>query len=373
LRRQRKAIMALTQVILEKEKVARQAKAHQLEAQLASPSYSTLFGAAERLSQLEALLLPPEPPWVVAITGIGGLGKTSLAQAALRQLIPRFRYERVAWLSVNMPTEGDHSLPANLTVAALMSSLAPLVCPYLPPQATAAEQQQQVRQMLQTFPHLIVIDNLEAETPPELLRMLHDLAQPSKFLLTSRIRPSSSVGIYNFPLPELNLADTLQLIRDQAERTGLSDLAQLPDEVLQPVYEQVGGNPLALKLIVGLTQDLSLPQILEELQRVQVREIAGMYQQIYEKAWQSLSPEGKVLLTVMPLAADTGIVQAHMQEISGLEEKQLLRAIQELSRRSLLEVRGTAVEHRYTIHSLTRTFLASDIIHWPPDSVNHHQ
>jgi hypothetical protein len=75
----------------------------------------------------------------------------------------------------------------------------------------------------------------------------------------------------------------------------------------------------------------------------------------------------------MPLAADTGIVQAHMQEISGLEEKQLLRAIQELSRRSLLEVRGTAVEHRYIIHSLTRTFLASDIIHWPPDSVNHHQ
>ena len=75
------------------------------------------------------------------------------------------------------------------------------------------------------------------------------------------------------------------------------------------------------------------------------------------------------MLEVMPLAADSGIVQAQMMAISKLDQKQLLAAVRELSWRSLLEVRGTPAERRYTIHSLTRTFLRSEIINWPSETI----
>jgi putative protein kinase ArgK-like GTPase of G3E family len=42
----------------------------------------------------------------VTLTGIGGIGKSSLANAAVRQVIRHFHYDRIIWLSLtrNRPT-----------------------------------------------------------------------------------------------------------------------------------------------------------------------------------------------------------------------------------------------------------------------------
>jgi hypothetical protein len=250
-----------------------------------------------------------------------------------------------------------------------MAQLAPLVSPHILPKTPPQQRDLTVQQLLRSFPHLIIIDNLEVETDSHLLTHLHNLANPSKFLLTSRVRPFSQVGAFNFPVRELPAADAIDLIRHQAHTIGQRQLAQAADDLLTTIYSHVGGNPLAIKLVVGLTRDLSLPQIIEELKQVHLQEVEKLYRHIYWQVWQSLSQEAKVLLEVMPLSSDTGIVQAQMRAISGLGKKQLVNAIQELSQRSLLEVRGTPTERRYTIHSLTRTFLHSEIIHWPQDEI----
>ncbi len=368
MRRQRRAISALTQIIVDKELATRDARAREIEALLVPPSYDRLFGIDDALQKLAALLLSPEPPWVVTLTGIGGIGKSSLANAGVRQVIRHFYYDRIIWLSLDPQPAEDQNPPVHpLSYADLMVQLAPLISSNIGSQTPPPQRDLALQQLLKSFPHLIVIDNLEVATDSHLLTHLHHLANPSKFLLTSRARPFSQVGAFNFPVRELPAADAIGLIRNQAHTIGQRQLAQAADALLVPIYDHVGGNPLAIKLIVGLTHDLSLPQIIEELTQVHLQEVEQLYRHIYWKVWQSLSQEAKVLLEVMPLSSDTGIVQAQMQAVSGLAERQLVNAIQELSQRSLLEVRGTPSERRYTIHSLTRTFLHSEIIHWPQD------
>ncbi len=73
----------------------------------------------------------------------------------------------------------------------------------------------------------------------------------------------------------------------------------------------------------------------------------------------------QALLQAMPLVSGAGATADYLQEISGLSAGQLWPAIQELRKRSLLEVRGDIREKRYGIHRLTETFLRTEIIHWP--------
>jgi hypothetical protein len=366
MRRQRQAIRALTQIILNKEQAMRERRAREIESLLVPPSYDTLFGVEDSLHALVALLLSPESPWVVTLTGIGGIGKSSLANASVRHVIRHFHYDRIIWLSIDpQPAKEQDSPDLPLSYSDVMALLAPLVSPHLRPQTPPQQRDLTIQQLLKSIPHLVIIDNLEVEPDSQLLTRLHNLANPSRFLLTSRLRPSSQVGAFNLPVRELPPADAVALIRHQAHTIGQHHLAEADDDLLTTIFDHVGGNPLAIKLIVGLTHDFSLPQIIDELTQVHLHEVERLYRHIYWKVWQSLSPAAKVLLEVMPLSSETGIVQAQLQAVSGLDEKQLVNAIQELSQRSLLEVRGTPTERRYTIHSLTRTFLHSEIIDWP--------
>jgi hypothetical protein len=71
----------------------------------------------------------------------------------------------------------------------------------------------------------------------------------------------------------------------------------------------------------------------------------------------------------MPLAdGRIGITPEQMQTISDLDDRQLWPAINELVHRSLLEVRGTTWQRRYSIHQLTYTFLRTEIVHWPQET-----
>ncbi|MCB9421612.1 MAG: hypothetical protein H6667_17535 [Ardenticatenaceae bacterium] len=360
-RRQRDAIHHLTQILWEQETAVRQQQAHTLEAQLLPASYDQLFGVRERLDELGQYLFDPDGPGVIALVGIGGIGKTSLADAAVRQAIAQFAYQEIVWLRVNPDDVGPDHDPG-FTADQVLTGLAEKLCPHAAPQNRSTG----LRQALKTMPTLVVIDNLESAADTAfMLEMLQDLAIPSKFLLTTRVRLPAAASVHNIFLDELSAAAAADLVRHQAKLINLPDLTQAPEALIAQIYAVTGGNPLAIKLVVGLTAVLPLPQILADLTAAQTSEIEAMYRHIYWQAWHSLSENAQILLEMMPMAAGTGVKPEQMLAMSDLSPNQLWPAVAELVNRSLLEARGTAWERRYGIHRLTESFLRTEIIHWP--------
>ncbi len=362
-RRQREAIRNLTQLLWDQETAVRQNRLHTLQVQLPPPTYTNLFGSQNHVDELIGYLTQPDTPGVIAIVGIGGIGKTALADQVTRAILPRFIFQDVFWLRVS-PDDTNGALPPDAILEKLINDLVEHLCPQ-----TATSGNGRIaclRQTLKSRPTLIVIDNLESEADTSsLLNALNDWAIPSKFLLTTRVRLPAASTAYSLVLDELPLPAAADLIYTQAQNLNLNDLMPASDAVVRQIYAVTGGNPLALKLVVGLTAVLPLQQILTDLTAAQISEIGQLYRHIYWQAWHSLSPTGQTLLEMMPLAAGVGVKPEQMQAMSGLPEQELWPAITELVNRSLLEVRGTTWERRYGTHRLTESFLRTEIIHWP--------
>jgi hypothetical protein len=134
---------------------------------------------------------------------------------------------------------------------------------------------------------------------------------------------------------------------------------------IRSIYQVVGGNPLALKLVLGQIYALPLAQVLDNLKQAQSRKITELYSYIYQRSWQALSPASRQLLLALPVASPRGSTLDHLRMVSGLEAGELSQALEELINLSLAEVGGDLVTRRYSIHHLTETFLLTEVAQWP--------
>ena len=361
---QKSAIVNLTAVLINHELKRRQEHTRLILDGLPTPSYSRLFGLRSLQAEIAEQLLRQEEPLVIALSGIGGIGKTSLADAVARLVAPALVFEQIIWLRAFIdPFARDDAVERS------WAQVEEALGQALFGNAAAQEDlERHLEDVLRSRSFLVIIDNLEEkEQTICFLDNIRRLVGPSKFLLTTRSRPTISAPAYFRSVTELDLTDATDLLRYQDLATGMNIMAELADEDIEAIYNVTGGNPLALKLVAGLTAVMSLTDILEGLQKSRPGPIEDMYKRIYWKAWQTLSLEAQSLLQAMPLVAETGALPQQLQAFSGLAEEVFWPAVHELFARSLLEVRGSVHERRYSIHRLTETFLRTEIIHWPEE------
>ena len=197
-----------------------------------------------------------------------------------------------------------------------------------------------------------------------LLHTLRDLANPTKFLLTSRTSLFGAADLYHFAVPELTRPMTLGLVRQAARIRNLPDLLAASDDELQPIVETVGGNPLAIRLVVGQSHVHALDHILANLRAARGQTIEQLYTYIYRQAWDSLDETARRVLLVMPLVSSLGGTLAHIHKVSSLEIGAVTDALDRLIYLNLVDSRGDLKTRRYTIHNLTATFLQEQVIRW---------
>ncbi len=368
---QSKAIERLAETLCQMELDGSAKQKALLVARLEPSSYINLIGVGALVSQLKQVLTNEDSPWLVSLEGIGGIGKTSLVDLTVRQLIYQGVVDEVGWVTARhirfnlggaISELAEPALTSTMLVERLVAQLMPELAAT---QLSIAELVQALRSRLKTIPHLIVIDNLETLVDVEsLLPTLYTLVNPSKIILTSRESLRKEANIFPLQLTELNHADALTLLRQEAMQSNLPLLAECADEELAPLITAVGGNPLALRLVTGQSHVHSLESILEDLKSARGEPTSNLYTFIYRRAWESLDPMTKKIFLAMPLTKPSGETLEFLASICGMDVGDVRNGLNTLVLRNLVDVRGGLHERRYSIHSLTRTFLQDDIGKW---------
>lgn len=331
-----------------------------------------LFGIAQAKAELYAAIEAPHRPWIIALDGIGGIGKTTLTTLLIHELLPKARFVDMAWVSAKQeefrPATGitTTGLPA-LDEETLTNTLLEQLMAHPPLTATLAEKQRTLTALLKEQPYLIVVDNLETVTDYQvLIPLIRRLAAPSKFVITSRLTLQEYADIFCYSLTELSAAQVYAFIRYEATGRNIARLVNATDEQLESIYQTVGGNPLALKLVIGQTAFLPLPQVLTNLELAQGKKIDQLYTYIYWQAWAMLDDVGRQLLLAMPTVDDGTFAELTMA--SGLDPDETQEALLRLIALSLVQVSGDLDEPRYRLHRLTETFLMHEVLKWQSPS-----
>lgn len=368
--KQNQAIARLAAILYGLEMTAWHERAAQLGGRLESPP-TRLVGVEGQISSLTTMLKQPWGPWLLSLEGIGGIGKTTLAAAVMRRLAAETAFEEFGWVRAQVVgldlCGGMHPRPQPvLTMEALVAALAAQFLPEGEAQNGDNELQlARLRRRLAHAPHLIVIDNFETVLDPHtLLPLLTSLANPSKFILTSRQRLIGEPCIHLHPVPELSAAHALALVRQAAEEHELGALAACADEDLLPIYQAVGGNPLALLLVVGQTHVRPLHAVLRDLAAVPTLPSATLFSYIYRQAWDGLAPSDRQVLLAVCSTQVTDLDAGSLGALCGLEPGATVAALQRLIQANLVLMDADLHTCRYRVHALTYRFLQTMATGW---------
>ena len=194
--------------------------------------------------------LAPDKSGLIAIWGVGGTGKTTLAAEVARALRGDFP-QRLAWVSALGRT--DFGLPTLLDDIATQLGRADLR--RLAPDPKA----EQVSALLADLPSLVVLDNFETIEPGEQARCVNFLATGTgcSALITTRERVNHA-DVRNARLAAMAMDDAREFWRRMIEQSGRPEAFDglNADEIIR----QCEANPLVIQWVVGQIEQAQRPQ-----------------------------------------------------------------------------------------------------------------
>lgn len=363
----KKAIVALTAIIAEmaaEAAEARREKGYRQTKALPAKFRGQLVGASGDLVQMQdALAAGLTSPNLIVITGLGGLGKTSLICEALRSWFKQEAppIERVLWVTVKQVNEEaqlDREQQAQQALSRVLQQLGsqlelPIAALPNNEQRLSAIAGHLLLRYWQRF--VIVVDNVKTPAEAQLaLTVAESLLPLAQVVVTSR-RDIYHNQVQLLRVGELSEAHALELLHLQVKRRGLVPLS---DEEAQRLYHEVGGHPLALKLIVEQVGRMPIRQALSALRRPSL--LANkLYRQVYEPCWSLLSDLSRQALLGLRRMPICGASWQELHAITSIcDEAALEQVVMELSTLNLLQVSVSPTrEYTYFLHRLTGHFL----------------
>jgi hypothetical protein len=327
---------------------------------LPPPEYVQLYGMDPLLRDTSALVLDPAAPPFISLEGIGGIGKTVLAQEVARQLARRGDLAGILWISARQEqftvdgrlepipaavrTSGD--VIAHMARHLEMAELAGL---------GSETTLQRMAPLLLTGRYVIILDNLD--TVPDAGRLLAQLARlvgPTRYLLTSRHTLGANPYVHVLTIPELSYEDSQALVRHELRVAGRD--APLSDPAMDTLYDTVGGLPLALWFVARQMGKFPLRRVLHDLVTVRGDKMENLLTFIYRKTWHRLDESAQHLLVASATHSSEGGDITWLRQSSSLSDGEFDRAVGQLLDHSLLQIRGSLQAPEYHYHPTTRIF-----------------
>ena len=297
------------------------------------------FGNATELSTLKDWILGDRCQ-LVAILGMGGIGKTSLAAKLTLEIQENFEY--VIWYSLrNAPAIAD-------TLTSLLQFF--FHHQALDPSDSIHRQISKLMHYLHTFRCLLILDNFDSiykhgelagtyqegyENYSYLLHRIAEEQHQSCLVLTSRDQPkevapshTATTSVRSLYLSGLATNEALEVLKSK----GLTG-SEVSQKRLVEIYR---GNPLALKVVANCIHELFAGQVEEFLE--QSTFVLISIWSILDWQFNRLTELEKVVMYWLAFNQEPmSLSDLNRGTASTISKRKLLEAVESLVRRSLIE------------------------------------
>lgn len=322
------------------------------------------IGRQAKLAGLLNDLRDPQKP-LIAIVGIGGIGKTALAEEAVRRLATEEFFTWTVWRSTQAERFTGEKVErveaSDYTFDALLSDILSQCGMVSNAGAPTAIKVEAVKRLLSTSHVLVVLDNLETVADRDaLVGSLFEILGKGKILVTSRyeIHHQKVISIH---LGGLSQEDGIAFLRSLAERQNNRNLRAASQSTLIRIHKVTGGAPLAMMLIAGQMSYQPIGLVLGTIEKAGANELSyEFYSFIFKKSWNELNDRCRRVLVAMRHFEGSPIADAVRYTVD-MDEATFYSAATVLVQRSLLSVVVSAKDARYSLHPLTRYFINADI------------
>jgi len=257
----RQALLQLTDAMEQRLLVAPEAPALPRERpihNLPRPDYLRFVGREKELTWVRERLSPKDRAWQVAITGIGGVGKSALAMAIAHEFRDKYdklpeaeRFEAIIWVSAKeeiLTAYGREQadLPEQIlrTLEDIYSAIAQALRREDITRALPGDQGLLVSKALKEQRTLLVMDNLESVADERIKPFLRKLPSPTKALITSREWLDVADVL---TLTGMDYRDAKALIQEEASARDIS----IHRRKYRRIFNLTSGLPLPIKLAIA--------------------------------------------------------------------------------------------------------------------------
>lgn len=317
-------------------------------------------GRIEELATLSNWLIQ-ERCRLIAILGMGGIGKTALSIELVKQIGSNFNW--IIWKSLR------DAPPVEEIVSNLIEFLSQGQETVVNLPSRLSEKISRLINYLRSERCLIILDNAESlmdggiragkyrqeyEGYGELIRRIGSTNHNSCVILTTREKSQEVAMLEGDRLPIRSLQ--LNGLKEGKQILKVKGLLG-SDSELRALSDRYNGNPLALKVVATTIQDLFAGNISEFLR--QERAIFGDIRELLDRQFARLSNlEQEVMYWLAIIREPVTFKRLQENFIFPVSTTKLLEALESLSRRSLIENNAA----RFTQQSVVMEYLTSRFI-----------
>jgi WD40 repeat protein len=326
-----------------------------------APDVSIFYGRSQELAQLEAWIVKARCR-VVAILGMGGIGKTYLSVKLAENLPDQF--EGIIWRSLS------HAPSLQQLLTNILQSLTKGKERDLP--VTVEEKISSLIYYLRQHRCLLILDNWETilqsgvhaghyregyEDYRHFLKRLGECRHQSCLVITSREKPQEislmqgeTLPIRSFKLDGLSLSEARQLLMLKGCRgNSESDCRKL--------IEKYAGNPLALNIICAAIKEIFDGNITEFIKHGNL--VIGEFSALLERQFDRLSDLGKVFLYWLAINQEpTSSSELKADIFPKIDNQNLIETLKSLADRSLIE----KIKNQFFLQPVVREYLLGRLI-----------
>ncbi|RCJ36871.1 hypothetical protein A6769_15380 [Nostoc punctiforme NIES-2108] len=331
---------------------------------------SAFYGRIEELITLEQWILN-EHCQLVALLGIGGIGKTALSVKFAQKIQDNFEY--VIWRSLR------EAPPVKIILGNLIQFISDEQETESNLPESLSDRVSRLLYYLQNNRCLVILDNAESilrsgsraglyregyEEYGELLRRVGEATHQSCLVLTSREKPKEVALLEGQALAVRSLALSGLKVAEGQEILKLKGLSAAEDE-WKVMIERYAGNPLALKIVATTIQDIFDGNVTEFLQ--QYTSVFGDIRDVLEQQFERLSDLEKDIMYWLAINRESVTLSELRDDIiSPVPPAKLLEALESLGRRSLIEkATPTLLEKTgslFTLQPVVMEYVTSSLI-----------